>query len=626
MDIFYIGENENIRKDFESLLSDGDTLIILEKFEQIEDNSLLIVDFSAVYDDDSWQLAWNKKYPYPKNLLINNIKVIALLNDQSQKLALELLENDFFDFIKFPFDPSRVKGSILNATRSILNEKELTSLYEIGIELSSERNLERILKKILEVAMDFTDSDGGSIYLLTKELQEGTNEKIMQFEQSQSDTLGSIYSKFQMPVNNRSLSGYVVNTGKSLSISDVYDLPDNVPYGFNSSFDKQNNYRTKSMLVVPMINHNNEIIGALQLINRKKKRSEKLYSEETVENLVIDYDHKCELIIRSLGSQATIVIETTQLTKQIHDLFESFMNASVNAVESRDPSTAGHSRRVSKLSMAIAQYMNLSDDHPFENIDFSVDDIMAIKYAGLLHDFGKIGVKERILLKAKKLFEEELSSIDSRMEVYKYSLFCQRKMSDVSYVVSEVDRIKEAIVTANEPGFIEKEIVNTLESSYKKKLVLIDKKETPLITDVEYDRLVNSRGSLSNDEYEIIKSHVEHSYNFLKIIKWPYGLENVPLIARYHHEKLDGTGYPLGLKGDQIPIESQIMCIADIFDALTSSDRPYKIRIPLERALDILQKEADAGKINKDILAILVQNEIYKVIMDDADSDIETLY
>lgn len=620
MKIYVRTDNDKLYSDVAELINSYSkyNIEIVKDFtyEIIEGDSLIIYDFQTAGDDDDWKNFWNKSIPFPAKLKIDNIKVIGIVAEDTDTLPMSLIDDSFFDFVKYPLYPARLKGIINKAVRDIKEEKDLISLYKIGIDLSTESNLDKLLNNILKAAMDFTDSDGGSIYLALDDIDPETGDKLMQFEQSSSDTLGEIYSKFKIPVNTSSLSGYVVATGKSLSISDVYDIHEDVPYKINSSFDKKNKYTTKSMLVVPMINHRNEIIGALQLINRKRDRAAKLLTHKDVDKYVIDYDHKCELIIRSLGSQATVSIETARLTKQLHDLFESFMNASVIAVESRDPSTAGHSRRVSKLSVAIAQHINLSSKDAFYDIDFSVNDLLSIKYAGLLHDFGKIGVNEKILLKAKKLFEEDIQIIDSRLELYKYYLFANHAYPEIDPILQSVNNLKNAIHKANEPGKIDAESAEIINKNLNDEIKLLDNTPEKILTESEYNKLVNSRGSLSNEEYEIIKSHVEHTYKFLSLIEWPTGLEKVPVIARFHHEKLDGSGYPMGLRGHMIPLESQIMCIADIFDALIASDRPYKTKMSIEKALSILQEEADQGKINQSILDLFIEDEIYNLIVE----------
>ncbi len=582
--------------------------------DDISNDSLLIYDFTDT--DDSWDTNWPDNMPTPKRLNVKNIAVLGIVKREHHDLALSLLENGFSDYIPYPFEVPAVLGPVMNTLRDIELDKELNSLYQIGIDLSAQIDLDTLLNDILRYAQDFTSSDGGSIYLVTDEKDQSGN-RLMTFEQSRSDTLGDRYHKLKMPITDRSIAGHCIISGDILNIEDVYSLPPNVPYKFDNSFDKANNYRCLTMLTVPMINHKREVIGALQLINRKKNRKTILSNPEKIPDEILEFDHKCERLIKSLAGQATIAVENSQLYEELRILFESFMAASVSAVESRDPSTAGHSRRVSKLSVAIAHHISIRDNEPFKDINFDVNDIQAIKYAGLLHDFGKIGINEKILLKAKKLFDEELTKIDARMELLKYTFItCDGNTHPIDSIISKVGIYSEAIRKANEPGRIEDNTLTDIKEAHTQQVKKVGGEHEPAISEYEFNRLINSRGSLSSDEYKIIQSHVEHTHNFLSLISWPKGYESVDAIARFHHEKLDGTGYPLGLKGNQIPIGSQIMCIADIFDALISSDRPYKTRMPIEKALAILEEEANAGKINKDILELMIDNELYKIILE----------
>ena len=558
--IYYYGKDQSVKNHFKESVSSNcffKDFVVLDEDDNAEsessndfftmsENSLLVIDLT-ICDNTNWKEYLNQIL-FPQNLSIDNIKVIGLVNSKNSKLGLKLINDGFADFIQHPFENDRFVGTIINVFRNIETEKEISSLYNIGIALSSQADLEKLLQEILEASLDFTNADGGSIYLLLDEIDKNSGDKIMQFERSMSTTLGDRYQKIKMKVNSKSLSGYVVTTGKNLNIGDVYTLPKDVPYSFDSSFDKKNNYRSKSMLIVPMVNHKNEVIGAIQLINKKKNRNIKLVDDKTVKEQVIEFNHKNELLIRSLGSQATIAVETAQLYKEIHDLFESFMEASVSAVESRDPSTAGHSRRVSKFSVAIANHINMLYEVAVY-IQFCSTDLQAIKYAGLLHDFGKIGVTERILLKAKKLFNEELSIIDSRMELLKYSFYNKKQIRQIEYITSQVDSLKNAIFQANEPGFLNEDVTNRLNDAKETEIICLDDSQKRLLEIDEYDRLLFSRGSLSNNEYEIMKSHVEHSYKFLNLIKWPKGLEKVPEIARYHHENWTVRGIHLALRG-----------------------------------------------------------------------------
>jgi HD-GYP domain-containing protein (c-di-GMP phosphodiesterase class II) len=478
-------------------------------------------------------------------------------------------------------------------------------------------DVEKLLQEILNVSIRFTNSDGASLFLVMPEPDPVTGEKMMRFEIMVNTTLGNRYEKNVMPVNSRSLAGYVISTGKNLNVFDAYNLPKNLPYEFDPTLDEKNNYKSKTMLIVPMIDHKSEIIGAIQLINRKKYLNTKLVSHETVDENVIEYDHKNELLIRSLGSQATVAIETLKLYTELQDTFEAFMEASMRAVDSRDPNTAGHSRRVGKLSVAIANHINLLNNGELSRYNFSNNEIRSIKYAGLLHDFGKLGIPERILLKDKKLYEEELANIETRLEILKYSENANRDKSDARDVIRNVENVRNAIIQANSHSNITGDISDKLNEARLTDIVLLDNSRRPVLTENECNRLIAQGGSLTREEFEIIKSHVEHTYKYLCSIKWPKGLERIPEISRLHHEKLDGSGYPFGLKGDEIPIESQILCISDIFDALTSKDRPYKKRVSVEEALEVLRSEAEKGRLNADIVNMMIESKIYHVIIDD---------
>ncbi|MBP5450318.1 MAG: HD domain-containing protein, partial [Spirochaetales bacterium] len=525
------------------------------------------------------------------------------------------------DYFKYPYShKARIISTLQNTMRDIIYDKEISDLYRIGTELSTESNLDILIEKILEASLKQTNADEGSFYLVTDDKDPQTGERLMQFEHSVGRTLPKRYKKVKLPINDQSIVGYAIKHGACIKIADVYKLPPNAAYHFNDSIDRKYNYRSKSMLVIPMINHKNQIIGAIQLLNKRKVNNIQLTSPEIVEKYVIPFDIKSERMIQSIGGQASIAVENDLLYQEIQNLFESFVNASVIAVESRDPSTGGHSRRVSKLTTAIANLINITKDGPLANIHFTEEELKTISYAGLLHDFGKIGIPEKILIKAKKLFTDEMYLIQRRINIHEYSQYVQSgnyTQTSSEDIIAETEKLRKAIYNANEPGLMTDDVKSMLKTANETDIVYLNGDREKVLTDEEYTRLMYSRGSLSSEEYDIMKSHVEHSYDFLSRIVWPVGLTNIPTIARAHHEKLDGSGYPLGLKGDEIPIEAQIMCIADIFDALTANDRPYKNRMPTERALMILKMEAQQGKINKDILDLMINSMIYQIILDD---------
>jgi HD-GYP domain-containing protein (c-di-GMP phosphodiesterase class II) len=420
-----------------------------------------------------------------------------------------------------------------------------------------------------------------------------------------------------------------------LNIPDVYDLSDNSKFNHNRSFDESIGYRTKSMLVVPMKTHKDEIIAVLQLINRKKQWDTRLSSPEIIEQEVIPFDDKCVDLACSLASQAAISIENNRLYEEIKNLFEGFIRASVLAIEQRDPTTFGHSERVATLTVALAEKVDKIDTGKFQQIKFTREELQQINYAALLHDFGKIGVREDVLIKAKKLFPHELDAVKNRFRIFKQAtelkfskekitcLLQEEKEKALSLIshwdqearnrVLELDRFFHVILELNEPT-----VLKQTEFEMLRQISSIEFSENGssqrLLTTKELEVLSIPKGSLSNEERKEIESHVTHTFNFLNKIPWTSELKRVPQIASTHHEKLDGSGYPYGLNSEQIPIEAKMMTIADIYDALTAWDRPYKRAVPVDKALDIIHWEVKDGKVDPDLFQIFLDAKLFELV------------
>jgi GAF domain-containing protein len=291
--------------------------------------------------------------------------------------------------------------SVRSRAEITARSKEITELTRIGVALSTERNYDVLLAMILSQARRITQSDGGSLYLV--EGRDSPSPKL-RVKLGQNDTLPNMpFVEFTMPMNHASQAGYVCSTGEPLVIDDVYFLPPDVEYSFNRSIDERNRYRSKSMLTVPMKNHKNEIIGALQLINRKRDPDAVLASPDVVAAQVIPYSRRSVEMVQALASQAAVSIENSLLYEDIERLFEGFVTAAVTAIEQRDPTTFGHSGRVATMTVGLAEVVDRAGDGPFRGVNFSREQIKEIRYAGLLHDFGKVGVREQVLVKAKKL-------------------------------------------------------------------------------------------------------------------------------------------------------------------------------------------------------------------------------
>ncbi len=502
---------------------------------------------------------------------------------------------------------------------------QLEELNIIGVRLSAERDTDVLLDLILTKAREITHSDAGSIYLV-EEPEEGRRQ--LRFKLAQNDSVSVPFVEFTLAIDEQSVAGHVALTGDVLHLEDAYVPPPGTRFHINRDFDDTVGYRTKSMLVVPMKTPAGEIIGVLQLINCKRDRALVFASADAAERAALPYPERFRNLAASLASQAAVALENSRLYRSIRTLFEGFVQASVTAIESRDPTTSGHSFRVADLTVALAVAADRADHAPFRDVRFSADEITELRYASLLHDFGKVGVREEVLVKAKKLHPAQLELIRQRAEILKRGLelkFSRRKLdrlledgrerylrdapaldAELAALLSELDHHFKAVAAANEPTVMAEDVATGLRQLAVKAFVDHLGESHTLITPEEARILSIPRGSLTEDEYRQIQSHVVHTYQFLRQIPWTRELRRVPEIARSHHEKLNGSGYPEGRRADEIPLQARMMTISDIFDALTASDRPYKSAVPVERALEILSHERRAGAIDSALLDLFI--------------------
>ena len=508
--------------------------------------------------------------------------------------------------------------------------QELHELNKIGVALSAERDMTKLLELILAKSREITAADAGSLYLV--EPASGDEPASLTFELTQNDSLVAPFEKKKMPLDESSIAGYAAVSGQGVNVGDAYHLPPGSPFQVSRSFDERSGYRTKSMLVVPMRDHQDTVIGVVQLINKKRDTKMVLRPVGLTEEMVVPFTSVDEELVTSLASQAAVAFENTRLIQDIRRLFESFVNASVTAIESRDPTTSGHSGRVAVLTVGIAEKVDSLDSGRFREVRFTRDQIKEIRYAGLLHDFGKVGVREKVLIKGKKLYVGEQLLIRQRFGYIKRSLeseYLREKLErlqlghaaaeelsrlDQQYQErqEEIDQILQMILQANEPSILEEESFRALMDLPNRTFRDIDGNPQPFLSRNEVALLSIRRGSLSEKERREIESHVTHTFRFLSRIPWTGEFARVPEIAYGHHEKLDGSGYPRGLNANEIPIQSKMMTIADIYDALVAWDRPYKKAVPVERALRILHEEASDGKLDPELLEIFVAAKIFE--------------
>ena len=332
-----------------------------------------------------------------------------------------------------------------------------------------------------------------------------------------------------------------------------------------------------------------------------------------------------------------MAIENSLLYEDIERLFEGFVTAAVTAIESRDPTTHGHSGRVATMTVGIAEAVDRGGNGRHRGVRFSREQIREIRYAALLHDFGKVGVREQVLVKQKKLYPANLDIIRHRFAflvqaaeldferarakyLYErgrdgYDAALKELESQLRQTRLQLEHYQQAIVRANEPTILPAGDFEELQRLADRTFLDIDGDERPLLTGDELRYLSIRKGTLDEEERKEIESHVSHTYRFLQQIPWTRELKGIPEIAYGHHEKLDGRGYPRQVRGDAIPIQTRMMTISDIFDALTATDRPYKRAVPAERALDILHMEAKDGMLDADLLETFVQAKIFESVL-----------
>lgn len=494
----------------------------------------------------------------------------------------------------------------------------VNDLNKIGIALSLEHNTYRLLDMIVRELRSFTNSDGGSLYL-----KEGDE---LSFEVAQNDTLSrrsgaKPFKPFKLPINHKSIAGYVASTGKILNISDLDKVGDKLPFSLVNmrKFDSQMNYKSVSMLAVPMRNHKEEIIGVIQLINSLDSKGIPVPFDENIENLVI-----------SLSSQAAIAICNSRFILDIKNLFESIVTYSAQAIDARSPHTAGHSERVAKLTVLQAESINRQKKGPFADINFSEEGINEIRIAALLHDIGKIGVRERVLDKVNKLSNDKIESITNRFSFIKRDFDNRvniRKLTspelpkeEIEAIEAETRKLKVEIDSdlvlinkLNLPKYYSDEEEERLKEIAEKEYININSDKKNYIEQFELENLIVRKGNLTQEERKEIESHVYHTVKILNKIPFTDELINVPVIAATHHEMLNGTGYPKKLTAKNIPLQARMLAVADIYDALTAKDRPYKPPLPLNIALKILREEAENGRLDSDLVELFISEETYKI-------------
>lgn len=512
-------------------------------------------------------------------------------------------------------------------TTETVTEERLNALQDIVVEMMSHKELNETLKFIVSKAMKLLTADAASLYI------KNPHEETLTFEIAVNQSMPLNIEKARIPINDKGIANYVFRNVKALNIPDVRNIQTD-EYTFNPSFDLNYAYTTKSVLTIPLISTKGKALGVIQVVNRKYDFNDAWPSHDHKKiELMPSFSYEDEDILESFSKVASAAIENNYLYEEIEQLLEGFVKASVHAIESRDPTTSGHSERVAALTVTLAENCTRSQDEGLKEIQYNSQQIAELRYASLLHDFGKIAVKESTLLKEEKLSPIQKLQIMYRFKDFRFAaerevlhayietlLYEKRKPNDVEWhkIKKQINafgrQMEEAwqlVEELNRPTVLNEDQTKKLKQISHLHCKDCEGHQKPLLEADEIARLSILRGSLTEVERKEIESHVSHTVQFLKRIPWTQRFGNLVNIAGAHHEKLNGRGYPNALKEEAIPNQARMMTICDIFDALVASDRPYKKAVPLEKALDILEMHVKVGELDPRFYKVFVESKCW---------------
>ncbi len=501
-------------------------------------------------------------------------------------------------------------------------EDRLHRLSEIGMALSTEKDSDKLFEMILEEAKNITKADGRTLYTMN---EEGN----LSFEIVRTDSLNTVMggsSGAEIPfypvhlwLNNRTpnqknVSAYVALTGKTVNIKDAYQ-EEGYDFEGTKNFDKKNGYRSKSFLAVPLKNHENEIIGVMQLINAQDENGE-----------VISFNSAMQEQIESLASQGAVALTNKNLVEELKTLFESFIKLIATAIDKKSEYTGGHCARVPVITMMLADAVAKIDEGTYKNFSMNDDERYELYLAAWLHDCGKVATPPHVVDKGTKLetIFDRIELIKTRMELLKKDAeiaFLKRKLNGASdddfddeyrETIKSIDSNMRFIEECNIGGEFMKPDFQKRITSIGSEKIRLNGLEQNLLTDNEIRNLNIQKGTLLPEEREIINDHIVITIEMLEKLPYPKNLKNVPEFAGGHHEKMDGTGYPKGLKESQMSTQAKIMAIADIYEALTAADRPYKEGKRLSQAMRIMGFMKNDYHIDEELFEIFVSSGTYK--------------
>lgn len=492
----------------------------------------------------------------------------------------------------------------------------LSELNAIGASLSSERDINRLLESILDAAKKITHADAGTLYLL-----DDANKQLT-FEILHNDSLGirmggtsgepiSFYP-VQLYIDDQPNHAMVVShaalSGETVNIVDAYTA-EGFDFSGTKKFDAKTNYRSQSFLAVPMRNHDSEVIGVLQLINALDEHT----------GAVKNFSNDDQQLLESLSSQAAIAISNRRLIQQLEELFESFISLINTAIDDKSPYTGGHCERVPVLTMMLAEAANRTKQGALSDFNLTDKDRYELKIAGLLHDCGKITTPVHVVDKATKLqtIFDRIQLIDTRFEVLKRDArieMLEGGLSEAQYQVrlQQLEEDRAFLRQSNIGGEKMKDVdIDRVKRIATYQWQNVNGETVDFLTPEETENLSIRAGTLTANEREIINHHIVVTIKMLQSLPWPHHLSRVPEYAGGHHERMDGKGYPNGLVREQMSVQARLMGIADIFEALTAKDRPYKVGKTLTESLEILGRFKENGHIDPELFDVFVREKVY---------------
>lgn len=482
---------------------------------------------------------------------------------------------------------------------------------EIGIALSSEKDHHVLLEKIIKSAMELTNADGGTIYSISQQNElvfETIINKTLQLHLGGTTDNEIIYNPIPIlkhgEVNDSALVAIAAKTGDIINIEDVYDCS-SYDLSAAKAMDIRTGYKTQSVLTLPMKNHQGDLNGVIQLINASN-----------VQGDTIPFSSESQKLTHALTSLAAIIITNKQLIDEMENLFSAFSKLIASAIDKKSPYTGGHCRRVPLITMMLARACNEIDYGPLDEFSLSKEDFHELGVAAWLHDCGKVATPEYVMDKAKKLETvfDRIALIDARFEIASRDIYYADKYdnNDKALRLKALESDREFICVANTGGeFFDDSKIERVYKIAKNHQVTIKGVKQDILNADEIYNLITKRGTLNPKERRIINGHMDVTVEMLESMPFPKHLKRVPEYACGHHEKMDGTGYPKGLKRDEMSIPARIMGIADVFEALTANDRPYKDPKTLSETLTIMGKMKLDDHLDPDLFDIFIQEKVY---------------